>query len=156
MSWMGSQPQQVYFVNIIAESLQTLRQLGISVSYSMTAYLSVCKFTHLPNRSQLVFKESNWTITLKGWVREGKPPSPSRCYCMFRLFNHPKNTVYTCVRVPGYATDIWWITRVGSLRFSCSGCARTLRFNRSNKWSICFKFRLFASKFVHVVSYTHY
>jgi len=33
-------------VNIIAESLQTLRQLGIPVSYIMTAYVSVCKFTH--------------------------------------------------------------------------------------------------------------
>jgi len=31
-------------VNIIAESLQT--QLGIPVSYFMTAYVSVCKFTH--------------------------------------------------------------------------------------------------------------
>ena len=29
----------------------------------------------------LFFKESNWTITLKGWVREGKSPSECRFFC---------------------------------------------------------------------------
>ena len=40
--------------------------------------------------------------------------------------------IYCC----GMAAHIWWITRVSSLRFSCSGYARILRFNRSNKWSM--------------------
>ena len=42
------------------------------------------------------------------------------------------------------ATHTWWITRVNSLRFSYTGFARTLRFNRSNTWLIGSKFRLFA------------
>ena len=42
------------------------------------------------------------------------------------------------------AAQIWWKTCASSLRFSCSCCARTLHFNRSNKWLIGFKSRLFA------------
>ena len=44
------------------------------------------------------------------------------------------------------ATHIWWITRGSSLWFSCSDCIvhEPLRFNKSNKWSIGFKYRLFA------------
>ena len=51
----------------------------------------------------------------------------------------------------GIAGHLWWITRVSSMRFNCSGCARTLHFNRSNKWSIWFKSRLLAGhlSFVH-------
>ena len=46
------------------------------------------------------------------------------------------------------------------LRFICSGCARTLRLNRSNKWSIRFKSRRFAAVWVvarclHVISTYH-
>ena len=40
------------------------------------------------------------------------------------------------------AAHIWWITRVSSMRFSCSGWARTLHISRSNKWSIGLKLRL--------------
>ena len=54
------------------------------------------------------------------------------------LINNMCLWIYCC----GIATHIRWITRVSSLRFSCSGCARTLRLNRSNKWSIVFKSRL--------------
>mgnify|MGYP006890243468 CR=1 FL=1 len=35
---------------------------------------------------------------------------------------------YTVVEWPN--TPFWWITRASSLRFSCSGCAWTGRFNR--------------------------
>ena len=48
--------------------------------------------------------------------------------------------IYCCWK----AAHIWWITLVSSMRFSCSGCARTLHCNRSNKWSIVFKSRFFA------------
>ena len=44
----------------------------------------------------------------------------------------------------GMAAHIWWITRVSSLRFGCSGWACTLRFNRSHTCSIGFKSGLVA------------
>ena len=49
--------------------------------------------------------------------------------------------IYCC----GMAAHIWWITRVSSLRFLCSGCARILRCNRPSKWSIRLKYRRFAA-----------
>ena len=55
------------------------------------------------------------------------------------------NTMCLWIYCCGMAAHIWWISRVSFLRFVCRGCARTLRFNRSNKWSIGFKSRLFAS-----------
>ena len=72
---------------------------------------------------------------------------------VFSLINCVCLRKYGC----GKAAHIWWITRVSSLRFSYSGCARTLRFNRSNKWSIWFKSRLFAGhQCLHVVCYKYY
>ena len=55
------------------------------------------------------------------------------------------NTMCLWIYCCGMAVHIWWISRVSFLRFVCRGCARTLRFNRSNKWSIGFNSRLFAS-----------
>ena len=52
--------------------------------------------------------------------------------------------IYCCWK----AAHIWWITLVSSMRFSCSGCARTLHCNTSNKWSIGFKSRLFADHLI--------
>ena len=48
--------------------------------------------------------------------------------------------IYCC----GMAAHFWWITRVSSLRFSCSSCARTLHFSKSNMWLIGLKFKTFA------------
>ena len=54
------------------------------------------------------------------------------------------------------AAHIWWITHVSSLGFGCSHCGRTLRFNKSNKWSIGFKSRLLQAiwVFAHCLLYS--
>ena len=49
---------------------------------------------------------------------------------------------------------IWWITRKSSLRFRCSGCARTLHISRSNKWSIGFC-TLFATNITRYCASSH-
>ena len=53
---------------------------------------------------------------------------------------HVTGGLYYC----GMAAHFWWITRVSSLRFSCSSCARTLHFSKSNMWLIGLKFKTFA------------
>ena len=69
----------------------------------------------------------------------------------FQYFVHPPGVassaryrllIYCC----GMAAHIWWITHMSSTRCSCSGCARTMRFNRPNTWSIGYISRLFAGR----------
>ena len=72
---------------------------------------------------------TSYLISLTHFIHPPGVASTAR-YCV--LIDKMCLIIYCC----GMAAHIWWTTRVSSLRFSCSGCARTLCFNWSNKCSI--------------------